>query len=167
MTATGLPLPIASASEMVWSGHGGTWVQIGSTPRVSVNVGEGARGAGWPGMTTSDVGATWNATSTRLSSMVSLAYQTPAAASAASITYTPRRSARPSWWRSAVTGVAKRASPGALSATVVAGPAAKSPLFRRTTKPRRCGSVDWYGSIDTTPAVSSSDPVSYTHLTLP
>src|SRR5436190_15092593 len=63
--ATGLPAPITLESEAVCSGHIGSRVQIGFTPNVSLTVGDGARGAGWPGTTTAGWSFTWTANGTR------------------------------------------------------------------------------------------------------
>src|SRR5262249_18161074 len=48
ITARGLPLPTTSLNETAWSGHAGTRVQIGFTPRGFAAVGEAARGAAVP-----------------------------------------------------------------------------------------------------------------------
>src|SRR3954471_11240737 len=56
--ATGLPAPITVASDWVCSGHIGARVHIGSTPSVSVAVGDGSRGADSPGTTAAGLGFT-------------------------------------------------------------------------------------------------------------
>src|SRR3954447_15902697 len=56
--ATGLPAPITVDSDCVCSGHAGSRVQIGSTPSVSVGVGDGSWGADSPGTTAVGLGFT-------------------------------------------------------------------------------------------------------------